>query len=666
MLCAVAPRRARALCCGVACPRWRARAPLGSQGPSGAPGAPWPGVRWGSDDAALRVGCASAFWGDTATAVPQLVHGGRLDFLVFDYLSEITMSLLANAKSKAPNMGYTPDFVYAAMAPFIKDIHKRGVRVVSNAGGMNPEACALALREAAAKAGVQLSVAVVSGDDLVEHKAAIAESGVRDLDTGAPFPQSVYSMNAYLGAQPISRALDLGADVVITGRCVDSALVLGPLIHKFGWKPQDYDLLAAGSLAGHLIECGAQCTGGIYTDWHTIPDWDNIGYPVVECSANGSFTVSKPPGTGGLVSPGTVSEQLVYEVGDPRRYLLPDVTCDFSEVTLTELPGVEGGAVLVRGAKGSPPSPSYKVSATFLDGFRATAVCPIGGPRAAEKARRTADAILKRARRIFKHLGLSDFSKVHVQVLGAEDTYGPHARSWPDGGPRDVALWMSVGHSHKRALELFRMEIASAGTSMAPGLTGIVGGRPKISPVLKLFSFLYPKNKTKVDLSLNGVHVETFTGDAAEPGGSAVPDETAQEGASSSSSSSSSSGEAQLPGGSHSYRLEELALTRSGDKADTVNIGVIARHPALYPYLKARLTVSVVQKYFQHLGNGASGPAVSRYELPGIHALNFVLREALGGGGITSLRSDPQGKALGQMLLDLKVGNLPELKDMAR
>ncbi|XP_078457152.1 uncharacterized protein LOC144722701 [Lampetra planeri] len=651
MLCAMAPRRARALCWS----RWCTRAP---------PVAPWPRARWGSDDAALRVGCASAFWGDTATAVPQLVHGGRLDFLVFDYLSEITMSLLANAKSKAPNMGYTPDFVYAAMAPFIKDIHKRGVRVVSNAGGMNPEACALALREAAAKAGVQLSVAVVTGDDLMEHKAAIAESGVRDLDTGAPFPQSVYSMNAYLGAQPISRALDLGADVVITGRCVDSALVLGPLIHKFGWKPQDYDLLAAGSLAGHLIECGAQCTGGIYTDWHTIPDWDNIGYPVVECSANGSFTVSKPPGTGGLVSTGTVSEQLVYEVGDPRRYLLPDVTCDFSEVTLAELPGVEGGAVLVRGAKGSPPSPSYKVSATFLDGFRATAVCPIGGPRAAEKARRTADAILKRARRIFKHLGLSDFSKVHVQVLGAEDTYGPHARSWSDGGPRDVALWMSVGHSHKRALELFRMEIASAGTSMAPGLTGIVGGRPKISPVLKLFSFLYPKNQTKVDLSLNGVHVETVTGDAAEPGGSAVPGETAQEGAA--SSSSSSSGEAQLPGGSHSYRLEELALTRSGDKADTVNIGVIARHPALYPYLKARLTASVVQKYFQHLGDGASGPAVSRFELPGIHALNFVLREALGGGGITSLRSDPQGKALGQMLLDLKVGNLPELKDIAR
>ncbi|XP_032811308.1 uncharacterized protein LOC116942935 isoform X3 [Petromyzon marinus] len=619
MLCAVAPRRARALCCGVACPRWRARAPLGSQGPSGAPGAPWPGVRWGSDDAALRVGCASAFWGDTATAVPQLVHGGRLDFLVFDYLSEITMSLLANAKSKAPNMGYTPDFVYAAMAPFIKDIHKR-------------------------------------------------EGGDRRVRSTRP---------GHWSALPTVRL----QHERIPGRAANQpgAGPRGGRGHhwQFGWKPQDYDLLAAGSLAGHLIECGAQCTGGIYTDWHTIPDWDNIGYPVVECSANGSFTVSKPPGTGGLVSPGTVSEQLVYEVGDPRRYLLPDVTCDFSEVTLTELPGVEGGAVLVRGAKGSPPSPSYKVSATFLDGFRATAVCPIGGPRAAEKARRTADAILKRARRIFKHLGLSDFSKVHVQVLGAEDTYGPHARSWPDGGPRDVALWMSVGHSHKRALELFRMEIASAGTSMEQDQGEAIHRERKTQsrsphrapssvtdPVVGAGAVL--RAPLKVDLSLNGVHVETFTGDAAEPGGSAVPDETAQEGASSSSSSSSSSGEAQLPGGSHSYRLEELALTRSGDKADTVNIGVIARHPALYPYLKARLTVSVVQKYFQHLGNGASGPAVSRYELPGIHALNFVLREALGGGGITSLRSDPQGKALGQMLLDLKVGNLPELKDMAR
>uniref|UniRef100_UPI001EAF4234 uncharacterized protein LOC124029438 n=1 Tax=Oncorhynchus gorbuscha TaxID=8017 RepID=UPI001EAF4234 len=197
-------------------------------------------------------------------------------------------------------------------------------------------------------------------------------------------------------AVPIQRCLDLGADIVVTGRCVDSAVALGPLMHSFGWKQNNYDLLAAGSLAGHLIECGAQATGGIFTDWHTVPDWDNMGFPVVECSADGSFILSKPPKTGGLVSFGTVAEQLVYEIGDPQKYLLPDATCDFSNVNITEVAGVEGGAVKVTGARGFAPSNDYKVCATYMDGYRATAVCPVGGPRATEKARRTAESIIKR------------------------------------------------------------------------------------------------------------------------------------------------------------------------------------------------------------------------------------------------------------------------------
>ncbi|XP_076580937.1 uncharacterized protein LOC143316959 [Chaetodon auriga] len=598
----------------------------------------------------VRIGCASGFWGDTAASVPQLIYSGKLDFLVFDYLSEITMSLLTAAKAKMPNLGYAPDFVQLALAPFINDIHRKGIRVVSNAGGVNPLACAEAIQEVIRKAGLELKVAVVTGDDLMPHRSSLSEVKMVDGGSRQQLPQTLHSMNAYLGARPISRCLDLGADIVVTGRCVDSAVALGPLMHAFGWERTDYDLLAAGSLAGHLIECGAQSTGGIFTDWHKVPDWENMGFPVVECSGDGSFVLSKPPKTGGLVSFGTVAEQLVYEIGDPRRYLLPDVTCDFSQVVIKEVPGVEGGAVRVTGAKGFAPPHDYKVCATYMDGFRATAVCPVGGPRAAEKARRTADSIIKRTKRMFKQVGFQDFSSVNVQVLGAEDTYGANAHSKDS---REAVIWMAVHHKQKKALELFSREIAPAGTGMAPGLTGIVGGRPRVSPVLKPFFFLYPKPELKVDVHVGGELVESFTEEGPNTPEQEAPPTSAED-----------VPDAELPSGRHSYRLEELAYTRSGDKGDSANIGVIARHPLFFPYLKKHLTSSVVEEYFSHLIQPEQSNAVTRYTLPGIHGLNFVLQRSLGGGGVASLRSDPQGKAFGQMLLDLKLRGLPDLKSL--
>ncbi|GCC19442.1 hypothetical protein chiPu_0018384 [Chiloscyllium punctatum] len=619
----------------------------------------------------VRIGCASGFWGDTATSVPQLVFGGNLDFLVFDYLSEITMSLLAAAKTKSSNHGYVPDFVEVAMVPFIKDIHKRGIRVVCNAGGVNPHACATALQQVVKKADLDLKIGVVTGDDLMLMKDLLKEAGITDVDNGSPFPANVQSMNAYLGAKPISRALDLGADIVITGRCIDSGIALGPLIHSFGWKQDEFDLLAAGSLAGHLIECGAQSTGGIFTDWHRVPDWDNIGFPVVECSSDGSFVLSKPPKTGGLVSFGTVAEQLVYEIGDPRRYQLPDVICDFSQVTLTEVPDVEGGAVQVRGARGLPPSDNYKVCATYLDGYRATAVCPVGGSRAVEKGRRTAESILKRVRRMFKQMGLDDFKSVNVQILGSEEIYGKHAVKKTDN-PREAVIWLAVHHMQKKALEVFSREVAPAGTGMAPGLTGIVGGRPKVkrlmssksllskstkwSPVLKPFFFLHPKQNVAIDIFLNGKHLEMFKEDLNYPPLPALEENIEQ----------NEDDLKDLPSGPCSYRLEELAYTRSGDKGNTVNIGVIARHPLYYPYLRKAVTAKAVENYFQHLiqSEDSDRKMVTRFDLPGIQGLNFVLRNSLGGGGIASLRSDPQGKAYGQMLLDFQLKHIPDLKTL--
>ncbi|CAL1591042.1 unnamed protein product [Knipowitschia caucasica] len=598
----------------------------------------------------VRIGCASGFWGDTATSVPQLVYGGRLDFLVFDYLSEITMSLLTAAKTKVSNMGYAPDFVQVALAPFINDIHKKGIRVVSNAGGVNPLACAEAIQEVVKKAGLQMKVAVVTGDDLMPHKTSLAEVKMADGSGGGSLPQTLHSMNAYLGAGPIRRCLDLGADIVVTGRCVDSAVALGPLMHSFGWNTEEYDLLAAGSLAGHLIECGAQSTGGIFTDWHKVQDWDNMGFPVVECSADGSVVLSKPKDTGGLVSFGTVAEQLVYEIQDPRRYLLPDVICDFSGVRIKEVPGIEGGAVRVTGAKGQAPSAYYKVCATYMDGFRATAVCPVGGPRAPEKARRTAQSIIKRTKRIFKQLGLEDFSAVNIQVLGAEDTYGLNAKYKES---REVVLWMAVQHKQKKALEFFAREVAPAGTGMAPGLTGIVGGRPRVSPVLKPFFFLHPKSELKVDIHVDSDLVESLSEAGPESNDQEVQSTPTEE-----------KQDADLPSGPHSYRVQELAYTRSGDKGDSANIGVIARHPLFYPYLKKHLTSAVVAEYFNHVLEPGQTQPVTRYTLPGVFGLNFVLNKSLGGGGVASLRSDPQGKAFGQMLLDLKLRGLPDLKSL--
>ncbi|XP_075468994.1 uncharacterized protein LOC142502068 [Ascaphus truei] len=602
----------------------------------------------------VRIGCASGFWGDTAASVPQLLYGGKLDFMVFDYLSEITMSLLSSAKAKSSNMGYAPDFVHTAMAPYITDIHKSGVRIISNAGGTNPLACAAALHEVMKKAGLDLKIAVITGDDLLQQKDSLKEAGLTDVESGKSFPEDIHSINAYLGARPISRALDLGADIVVTGRCVDSGIVLGPLIHSFGWKRNEFDLLAAGSLAGHLIECGAQCTGGIFTDWNLVPDWHNIGFPIMECTSDGNFIISKPRETGGLISFGTVAEQLVYEIGDPQHYLLPDVSCDFSQVSITEIQDAEGGAVSVHGARGVPPSSLYKVCATYLDGFRATAVCPVGGPNAAEKGRRTAESILRRTQDMFTQLGYDDYSEVNVQILGAEDSYGPHGKGIQVA--REAVIWLAVHHRQKKALEIFSREIAPAGTGMAPGLTAIVGGRPRVSPVLKPFFFLYPKKNVKIDIFMNGKHIEHFVDDHSVTAAESVTPAI----------TTTNEMPKDLPSGPFSYRLEELAYTRSGDKGNNANIGVVARHPLYYPYLKRALTAQVIEEYFQHLlqKDQVDEHKVTRYELPGIHALNFVLKNSLGGGGTASLRSDPQGKAFGQMLLDLEIKNVPDLKSL--
>ena len=600
----------------------------------------------------VRIGCGCGFWGDSAAGPAQLVRGGGIDFLVLDYLSEITMSLLARARQKRPELGYTTDFVTGVMTPLAREIAARRIKVVANAGGVNPRGCVEALRAALDRLNVKLSVAMVAGDDVMSEIPRLRAAGAMDLETGRPLPADVISANAYLGAFPIAQALNNGADVVITGRCVDSALALGPLLARFGWQPSDLDRLAMGSLAGHIIECGTQATGGIFTDWRAVADgWDDMGYPIVECSADGSFVVTKPARTGGAVTPPTVAEQITYEVHDPAAYVLPDVVCDLRAVHLEDL-GQD--RVRVTGARGRPPPPDYKASLTWQDGFRCMATMMIVGKDAAARGQHVAAAILRRTRRLFAERGYSDYRATSIEVLGAESLYGPHA-SRVDS--REVVLKIAVAHAEQEPLELFSREIFPAATAMAQSITGFAAGRPAVQPVVRLASCLVPKSRVSVEVEVAGrsmpYSIEALPSETPPPPGSAAGSSaTLGSGSSAVSGPGSSAASASaITGPAVEVPLRQLAWGRSGDKGDTANIGVIARRLEFVPIISAALTPQAVRVWLAHLVEGE----VERFDWPGINGWNFVLRHALGGGGVASLRYDPQGKSYAQILMDFPV-----------
>ncbi len=444
-------------------------------------------------DRIVRVAAGQGFWGDWLEAPVRQVQGGPIDYLMMDYLAEVTMSIMQKQKSRDPRYGYARDFV-PLMERILPDIAAKGIKVTSNAGGVNPRACAEAVREAARKLGLseQVRIALVSGDDILPRLDELLAKGhaLRDLDTGRPLTDirdQVLSANAYLGMAPMVEALRRGAQVVITGRVTDTGLTLGPLFHEFGWDPQDWDKVAAGTVAGHIIECGAQSSGGnLLRDWRKVKGLANPGFPIVEARADGSFTVTKHPGTGGVVNLASVTEQLVYEMGDPHTYITPDGIADFTTI---QLKAAGRDRVRVSGIRGRQRTDMLKVSIAYFYGYKAVGTLVYSWPEAYDKAR-AADRILRQR---LDDLGLR-FEQVLTEYIGVDATHGPLAGP-PHPDTPEVQLRVGVRGPDKAAVERFTREIAPLVLTGPPSVTGFAGGRPEVQEVVAYWPALIDRTE---------------------------------------------------------------------------------------------------------------------------------------------------------------------------
>jgi hypothetical protein len=434
----------------------------------------------------IRIANGQGFWGDWLEAPVRLVEQGPIDYLALDYLAEITMSILQKQKQADANLGYARDFP-PLIGRIARQMRERGIKVIANAGGVNPAACA---REVI-RLAPGLKVAVVLGDDVFGRIDEFLGKGyeMRDMDTREPIAgirDRILSANAYIGAFPLAEALGTGADVVIAGRSTDTALTLAPMIHTYGWGAEDYDKLAAGTIAGHIIECGAQCSGGnCQVDWRNIPDMANIGYPIVEAEPDGSFAVTKHAGTGGRVSTDTVKEQLLYELGEPRNYITPDCVADFTTVRLAD---AGPDRVRVSGIRGGPRPPSLKLSIAYANGWKAIGTLVYSWPQALEKAK-AADAIVRER---LRGLGLS-FEEIYTEFFGVNACQGPAASPNPD--PPEVQVRIGVRGQDKKAVDRFTRELIPLVLNGPPGATGFGEGRPPVREIVAYWSALIPREE---------------------------------------------------------------------------------------------------------------------------------------------------------------------------
>ncbi len=441
------------------------------------------------------------FWGDSILGPIRLVREGPLHYLALDYLAEVTMSIMQKLKGRDPDAGYATDFI-AMLDRILPDIAAKGIKVIANAGGVNPEACMRAVLDLATKKGLKgLKIGVIEGDDILARLPELIGEGeeFKNMDSGesiSAIQGKITSANVYIGARPVADCLAAGADIVIGGRITDPALVAGPLMHEFGWGPEDYDQLAAATVAGHIVECGPQCTGGNFTAWREVPDMARIGYPIIEANADGSFIITKHENTGGLVDRRTVVHQLLYEMGDPKRYLGPDCTADFTTAVIEEL---GEHRVRVSGVKGSAPTDTYKVSISYRNGFKATGQLTVSGPEAVAKARLCAEIVFDRV--ASDGVTFEEDQKL-IEIIGAGVC---HAGIVPAADPPEVVLRLGVKDQDRSKVDRFGMEIVPLVTSGPPGVTGFAGGRPKATEIIGYWPALLSKSKVETNVRVEEV-----------------------------------------------------------------------------------------------------------------------------------------------------------------
>jgi hypothetical protein len=571
------------------------------------------------------------FWGDDPTAARRQVEGGPVDYLVMDYLAEVTMAILQKQMARKPEAGYATDFV-AQLRDVLPACVERGIKVISNAGGVNPLSCKAAVEKLADELGIgdQVRVGVVLGDDIYDRLDDLLAAGqpLANMETGRPLSDeraNVLSANVYLGAAPVVRALELGANVVITGRVTDTGVTLAPMIHEFGWAEDDWDRLAAGIVAGHIIECGTQCTGGNFTDWQKVKSHSNLGFPLVEAVPDGTFTVTKHPGTGGLVSVHTVSEQLLYEMGTPQ-YLAPDCIARFDSIRLAQ----DGpDRVKVSGIVGEPPPEKLKVSVSFSHGYRAFGRLLVTGPDTLAKAEKVADLVWESAG------GTALFEDTCTQFLGWNGSHPPLS----DSEPSEIIVQVAVrDHDDKKINNRFGVQVVPRVLGSVPGITVLADqGRPRASDVVGYWPALIDRASVpmRVVVGDDEVDVPHLPGPAAAPAGAPFTPKSPPPGPSAAG------------GATVRVPLSRLCLARSGDKGDTSNVGVIARSEAIYAWMVGHITPAFVKERFTGICRGE----VERHEVPNLLACNFLLHESLGGGGTLSLLVDAQGKTYAQYLL---------------
>lgn len=584
----------------------------------------------------IRIGNAGGYWGDDLSALKRQLTGGALDYITMDFLAEITMSILQRQKKKNPDLGYAVDFINQ-LDECLELIVKKNVRVISNAGGINPIGMGRRIIDMAKAKGLDLKVGIVYGDDIVNHLYELTAAGERftNMENGADFfkvRSEISSANIYLGAEPVVKALEAGCQIIVTGRVTDTGITLAPMIHAFGWSMDDWDKMAAGIVAGHIIECGAQASGGNITDWDEIKSFHNIGYPIIEMESTGEFVVTKHKKTGGLVSEKTIKEQLVYEMGDPANYISPDGIARFDTIQIKE---IAKDKVRVTGIKGKPEPDNLKVSMSYEEGWKANGSVLVCGPDIYSKADAIADVFWKK----LKH----KYEDKRTDIIGTGSIWPKNIKNCE---PNEVYLRFAVRDTSFKKVDEFGKALSTLILSGPAGMAVTAGGRPKPSLVVSYWPALMHRSRVKAKvLAIDTNKKEEFfeikfpirvqSQTLPEPDESNPPKKKSKK-----------------PSGAlKTVKLRQICYARSGDKGDTSNIGVLARTPEVYDWIVEHLTAAKVKDFFEGICLGD----VTRYELDNLHALNFLLDETLGGGGTKSLMVDPQGKTLSQALLEMPV-----------